>query len=128
MSDCCLTLTQLYHGENKFNEVSFVLDQQAQLDFHSATSLKQQSTDRHVTPLGHSIQILSQPVFALSPECCMLSREATNTKFIVLGLTRSGLEPMIYHTRVGHANHYITDAVKIVMNYYIEKSLKISKE
>jgi hypothetical protein len=30
-------------------------------------SLKQQSADRHVTPLGHIILILSQPVFALSP-------------------------------------------------------------
>ena len=35
---------QLYHGENKliFNEVHFVLDQHAELDFYSASSLKQQ--------------------------------------------------------------------------------------
>jgi hypothetical protein len=26
-------------------------------------------------------------------------------------LTRSGLEPTIYHTRGEHANHYATDAV-----------------
>jgi len=26
--------------------------------------------------------------------CCMLSREATNTNFIVFGLTWQGLEPM----------------------------------
>jgi hypothetical protein len=31
--------------------------------------------------------------------CHVLSGEATNTNFIVLGLTRSGLEPTIYHTR-----------------------------
>jgi hypothetical protein len=35
--------------------------------------------------------IPSQPVFALSPYCCMLSGEATNTNFIVFGLTRSML-------------------------------------
>ena len=65
---------QLYHGENKSNfqwadndEVRFVLDQHAELDFYSASSLKQQSAGRHVTPLGHIILIPSQPVFALSP-------------------------------------------------------------
>jgi len=28
----------------------------------------------------------------------MLGGEATNTNFIVIGLTRPGLEPTIYHT------------------------------
>jgi hypothetical protein len=41
----------------------------------------------------------------------VLSEEATNTSFIVFGLTRPGLEPTIYHTRGEHANHYTTDAV-----------------
>ena len=53
---------QLYHGENKliFNdEVHFVLDQHAELDFYSASSLKQQSADRHVAPLWHIILIPS---------------------------------------------------------------------
>ena len=64
---------QLYHGKNKLNfqwdddEVHFVLDQHALLDIYSATSLKQQSTDRHVAPLSHIILIPSQQVFALSP-------------------------------------------------------------
>jgi hypothetical protein len=35
--------------------------------FVSGSSLKQQSEDRHVAPLGHIILIPSQPVFALSP-------------------------------------------------------------
>ena len=57
--DCCLTPTQqffqLYHGENKliFNdddEVRFVQDQHAELDFYSASSLTQPSVDRHVAP------------------------------------------------------------------------------
>ena len=46
---------------------SALLDQHAELDFYSASSLKQQSTDTHVVPLGHIIPIPSQPVFALSP-------------------------------------------------------------
>ena len=41
----------------------------------------------------------------------MLSREATNTNFIVFGLIQPGLEPTIYHTRGEHADHYTTDAV-----------------
>ena len=63
--------------------------------------------------LGLIILILSQPVFALSPECCVLSGEATNTNFKVFGLTRPGLESTIYRTRGEHANHYATDAVSI---------------
>ena len=49
------------------DEVRFVLDQHAELDFYSASSLKQQSANRHVAPLGHIILIPSQPVFALTP-------------------------------------------------------------
>ena len=48
------------------DEVRFVLDQDAELDFYSASSLKQQSAGRHVALLGHIILIQSQPVFALS--------------------------------------------------------------
>jgi hypothetical protein len=50
------------------DKIHFVLDQHAQLDFHSVGSLKQQSSDRHVTPLAWRISLIpSQPVFALSP-------------------------------------------------------------
>ena len=42
-------------------------------------------------------------IFGLSPYCYVLSGEATNTNFMVFGLTRSGLEPTIYHTRDEHA-------------------------
>jgi len=49
------------------DEVRFVLDQHAEFDFYSASSLKQQSAGRHVAPLRHIILIPSQPVFALSP-------------------------------------------------------------
>jgi hypothetical protein len=49
------------------DEVHFVLDQHAELDFYSASSLKQQSAGRNVTPFGHIILIPSQPIFAISP-------------------------------------------------------------
>ena len=48
---------QLYYGEKKLifarddDELRFVLDQQAELDFYSASSLKQQCAGRHVAPL-----------------------------------------------------------------------------
>jgi hypothetical protein len=41
------------------DNVHFVLDQYASLDFCSASSLKQQSVDRHVDPLKHIILIQS---------------------------------------------------------------------
>ena len=76
MSACCLTPIQQFSAilsRERVNfqldddEVHFVLDQHAELDFYSASSLKQQSAGRHVAPLGHIILIPSQPVFALSP-------------------------------------------------------------
>ena len=82
------------------------------MDFHCANSLKQQSADRNVAPLGHIILISSQSVFALSSLCYVLNGEATNINLIVSGLTRSGLEPTIYRTQGEHANHHTTDALK----------------
>ena len=135
MSDCCL------HQFNNFSaiswreqvnfqwddyEVHFVQDQHTELDFYSASSLNQKSAGRHVHPLGHIILIPSQPVFALSPSCCMLSGKATNTDFIVVGLTRPGLKSTIYDTLGEHANHYATDAVKYQLNIcYLIKYLEV---
>jgi hypothetical protein len=57
-----LTIVQLYQGENKLvfhwddDGVHFVLEQYAELDLHSASSLKQQSGLRHVVPLGISVE------------------------------------------------------------------------
>ena len=39
------------------DEVSFVLHQQAWLDFNSASLLKQKIIGKHVVPLGHNILI-----------------------------------------------------------------------
>ena len=53
----------------------------------------------------------SEPVFALSPYCCTLSSEATNTNLIVFDFTHQGLEPTIYRTRGEQANQYTIDTV-----------------
>ena len=45
-------------------DVGFVL---RSIGFNSASSPKQQSTDKHIAPLGHIILIPSQPAFGLSP-------------------------------------------------------------
>ena len=47
----------------------------------------------------HIMLILSQPVFALTPWSCMVSREAANTNFIVSDLTPIGLKSKIYCTQ-----------------------------
>ena len=41
----------------------------------------------------------------------LLSEEATNTNFIIFGLTQPGLELTMYRTGDEHAKHYATDAV-----------------
>jgi hypothetical protein len=48
----------------------------------------------------------------------VLSGEATNTNFIFVHLTRSGLEPTIYHTRDERADHYATDAVILPFGFF----------
>jgi hypothetical protein len=52
---------------------------------------------------------ISQPVFPLSPLCCMLSREETNTNFIVFGLTRSVHEPTVYRTREIYMSFFLSE-------------------
>ena len=73
------TISSKYHGENNFqwsdDKVRFVLDQHAELDFYSVSSLKQLSAYRHVAPLGHIILILIQPVFALSLNAACLAEK-----------------------------------------------------
>jgi hypothetical protein len=77
VSDCCLTPTQQNFSAISWREqvnfqcdddrVCVVLDQHAELDLYSSSTLKQQSADRHFAPLGQIILIPSQPVFALTP-------------------------------------------------------------
>jgi hypothetical protein len=49
----------------------------------------------------------------------VLSGEATNTNFIVFGLTRSGLELTIYRTRDEHTNYYTIDVVEVDLVFVI---------
>ena len=45
----------------------------------------------------------------------MLSGEATNTNFIVFGLTRPGIDPTIYRNRGEHANNHTNDTFLTIM-------------
>jgi hypothetical protein len=54
------------------------------LDLYCASSLKQQSTYRHVATLAHIILIPGQTIFPLTP-WCVLSGEAAHTNIIVFG-------------------------------------------
>ena len=58
----------------------------------------------------------------------MLSGEATNTNFIVSGLTRSGHQPTIYHTRGKHVNYYTTNVVDLNKCFTIYKVFLCSNE
>ena len=68
------------------DDVRFVLDQQAELDLYSASSLKQQSAGKYFAPLGHIIPILSlaekqqiQIVYSL-----VWSNRGSNPQYIAL--------------------------------------------
>ena len=81
------------------NDVCFVLDQHAYLDFYSASSLKQQSTSQH----HFTKDTLSWFWASQSPECCVLSGEAANTNFIVLWFNLSGAQTYdLPHSRRAH--------------------------
>jgi len=49
------------------------------LDLYSDSSLKEQSLVGHVALLVHIILIPRRQIFALTPEYCMINREAANT-------------------------------------------------
>ena len=75
LTDCCLTLIQQFSAiswreqvnfQCDDDEVHFVLDQLAELDFYNSNSLQQQSADRHVVPLWHII-LIPEIVFVLCP-------------------------------------------------------------
>ena len=85
------------------DDVFIVLDQHAELDFYSASSLNN-------SPLLQSdtfFLILTSRLLLLSAVCLSDKYQF----FIVFGLTRPGLELLIYHTWGKPANHYTTDAI-----------------
>ena len=92
------------------DEVRFVLDQHAELDFIELAHCDNSpliDTSPHSGTLSW-FRANQSLLFLLNAACLA---EKTNTKFIVFGLTRPGLEPTTYHTRGEHANHYATDIV-----------------
>ena len=86
----------------------FVLDQHAEMDLYSASSLKQQSVGGRQCRSTRTHYSDSEPT-SLCSYSIILSEEATNTNFIVFDLTRPGLESTICRTRGEHASHYTTD-------------------
>ena len=60
--NCCLGTFRWLN-----DDILFVLDQHAYLDFYSVGTPKLQSAGGHVAPFGHIILIPSQPVFVLTP-------------------------------------------------------------
>jgi hypothetical protein len=67
-----------------------------------------ETTIRGLTCYSTRTYYLDSEPTSLRSKCCVLSGEATQRNSIVFGLTRPGLEPMIYHNKGEHAYHYIT--------------------
>ena len=81
------------------DEIRFEIVQRAELDFDSASSLKQQSAGRHSA--AHTDTLFW---FRANPSLHFLLN--------AMCLPKKQLEPTIYHTRGDHAKQYAIDAVK----------------
>ena len=57
------------------DDVQFVLNQHTYLEFYSASSLKQQSVDKHVIPLWHIIFRANQSLFFLLNATCLVEKQ-----------------------------------------------------
>ena len=77
------------------DEVCFVLDQHAELDFYSANQ-----------------SLLFPPNAA-----CLAQKQ--QIPILVIGMSRLGLEPMIYSIRGEQANHYTTDVVHVYSRKWV---------
>jgi hypothetical protein len=86
----------------RYDDALFVLNQHASLEFNSDSSLKQQSSGRHVAPLWHINLIPNQPVFLFL---------LLNIVFLAEKQQIQIFESTTYCTRVEHAYHYTTDAL-----------------
>ena len=51
----------------------------------------------------------------------MLSGETAITKFLVFGLTRPGLKPIIYHTQGEHDDHYTINVIQCICKKDIDQ-------
>lgn len=57
------------------------------------------SASRYVGTIGHIIVTPSKPVFALIPECCLVSGEAMNINIIFFGLARPWVQLTLNRVR-----------------------------
>jgi hypothetical protein len=57
---------------------------------------------------NHSLTLLLPLLLVVFNVVCLAEKK--QIQISVFGITRPGLEPMIYRTRGQHANHYATDA------------------
>jgi hypothetical protein len=116
VSDCCLTASELFFNyimTRTFGwdyDVSFILNQHTDVSFILNTLswifivLAYWNNSLQVNMLLHwDILGQNQLVFVLTPWCCMFNTGAVTTNFMVFGLTRLGLEPMIYCNWGDHA-------------------------
>ena len=87
-------------------DICFVLDQNEELNFYIASSLKKQATSWHITLLRHIILILRQPVFILTPLCYVLSGEAANTNCKVFEFEFWCLKPLSAIFKLYHGDHF----------------------
>ena len=113
------SVNKLHFCWDEENGVRIVLDKHTELNVYSASSLKQQSSGKHVSSLRLIILI---PRLLLS---CVFSREAQHINIVVFGLTRSGLESTIYRRVSDHVNHYSTDTLHKISSWFGHCALSI---
>ena len=103
---------QLYHDQNKLilNEMIMMYALYKTNRRSCILIVKQQSTGRHVAPLGHANESL---LFLLNAAWFAERQHIAILK--LFGLTWPGFEPTIYCTRGKHSNLYTSDAVPLVL-------------
>ena len=104
---------QLYHGENKLIFIEMMM--RSALFLTNTLNmifilLAHWNNSPRVDMSFHTYTLFW---FRANQSLLFLLNAATNTKFIVVGLTQPELEPRIYRTRGEHANHYTTYPVNM---------------
>jgi len=104
---------QLYHGENKliFNEMMMRSTLYYVLSWIFILLAHWNNSPRiDMSPYSNTLarfRAKQSLLFLLNATC----KQQIPILYIVFGLTRSGLEPTIYHTRGKHVTHYTTNVV-----------------
>jgi hypothetical protein len=96
------------------------IDNHAYSDIHSVSSMKQNSTCRHI---GNIILATSNPVFALTHQYYMLIDRSSIAHFIAL-ISSTGVEPKIYHIPEENANHCTIEVMQMIYLLCLEANNK----